>query len=40
MTIENLTRNRSFDGWNKQYRHASSSLQCDMRFAIYLPPQA
>ncbi len=40
MTIENLSCNRSFDGWNKQYRHKSSSLNCDMRFAIYLPPQA
>ena len=40
MTIENLSCNRSFGGWNKQYRHASSSLHCDMRFAIYLPPQA
>ena len=40
MTIENLSNNRSFNGWNKQYGHASSSLQCSMRFAIYLPPQA
>ena len=40
MTIENLSCNRMFGGWNKQYRHASSSLKCDMRFAIYLPPQA
>ncbi len=40
MTIENLSRNRMFGGWNKQYRHASSSLNCDMRFAIYLPTQA
>lgn len=40
MTIENLSRNRMFGGWNKQYRHASSRLHCDMRFAIYLPPQA
>ena len=40
MTIENLSSNKSFGGWNKQYQHASSSLHCDMRFAIYLPPQA
>ena len=39
MTLENLSANRSFGGWNKQYKHASSGLQCDMRFAIYLPPQ-
>lgn len=40
MSMENLNSNRSFGGWNKQYRHASGSLHCDMRFAIYLPPQA
>ena len=40
MTIENLSSNKSFGGWNKQYQHASSTLHCDMRFAIYLPPQA
>ena len=40
MTIENVSCNRMFGGWNKQYQHASSSLHCDMRFAIYLPAQA
>ncbi|MEO7937478.1 MAG: S-formylglutathione hydrolase [Burkholderiaceae bacterium] len=35
-----MSSNKSFDGWNQQYQHASSSLHCDMRFAIYLPPQA
>ena len=40
MTIENLSSNRSFDGWHKQYRHQSEALNCAMRFAIYLPPQA
>jgi S-formylglutathione hydrolase len=40
MSIENLSANKSFGGWHKQYRHHSSSLNCAMRFAIYLPPQA
>lgn len=40
MTIENLTVNKSFGGWHKQYRHQSTVLNCNMRFAIYLPPQA
>lgn len=40
MTLENLSSNKSFGGWNKQYKHTSSTLKCDMRFAIYLPPQA
>ncbi|WP_440874640.1 S-formylglutathione hydrolase [Thalassotalea sp. PLHSN55] len=40
MTIENLATNKSFGGWHKQYSHFASSLNCTMRFAIYLPPQA
>ncbi|UZE94547.1 S-formylglutathione hydrolase [Alkalimarinus alittae] len=40
MTIENLSSNKTFGGWHKQYSHVSSSLNCTMRFAIYLPPQA
>lgn len=38
--LENISRNRSFGGWHKQYRHRSTVLSCEMRFAIYLPPQA
>ncbi|QQX80071.1 S-formylglutathione hydrolase [Shewanella sp. KX20019] len=40
MTIENISVNKSFGGWHKQYTHQSESLNCAMRFAIYLPPQA
>lgn len=40
MTIENISSAKSFGGWHKQYTHHSSSLNCEMRFAIYLPPQA
>ena len=40
MTIENLSANKSFGGWQKQYSHHSSTLNCNMRFAIYLPPQS
>ena len=40
MIIENLSENKSFGGWHKQYSHHSKALNCDMRFAIYLPPQA
>lgn len=40
MTIENLSINKSFGGWHKQYSHHSSALNCKMRFAIYLPPKA
>ena len=40
MSLENLSCNKSFGGWHKQYRHQSSVLGCPMRFAIFLPPQA
>lgn len=40
MTIENLSVNKSFGGWHKQYSHQSKVLNCTMRFAIFLPPQA
>jgi len=40
MTIENLSSTKSFGGWHKQYSHDSTLLNCSMRFAIYLPPQA
>ncbi|MCH8529433.1 MAG: S-formylglutathione hydrolase [Saccharospirillum sp.] len=39
MSLENVSSNKSFEGWHKQFRHRSSRLNCDMRFAIYLPPQ-
>ncbi|REL29298.1 S-formylglutathione hydrolase [Thalassotalea euphylliae] len=38
--IENISQNKVFNGWQKQYTHDSNSLNCAMRFAIYLPPQA
>ena len=40
MTLENLSANKTFGGWQKQYSHHSAVLNCNMRFAVYLPPQA
>jgi len=40
MTIENISTNKSYGGWHKQYTHPSQTLNCDMRFAIFLPPQS
>ena len=40
MSLECLSRQRSFGGWHKRYRHRADSLACDMVFAVYLPPQA
>ncbi|WP_108165633.1 S-formylglutathione hydrolase [Saccharospirillum sp. MSK14-1] len=38
--MELLSSTKSFGGWLKRYRHESSSVNGDMTFAIYLPPQA
>lgn len=35
-----LSATKSFGGWIKRYKHRSAALNCDMVFAIYLPPQA
>ncbi len=40
MTITNISQTKAFGGWHKQYSHTAQSLNCDMRFAIYLPPNA
>lgn len=34
------SQTQSFGGTHSQYRHHSGRLNCEMRFAIYLPPQA
>lgn len=39
MTLENISCQKSFGGWHKRYRHRSTTLNCDMVFAVYLPPQ-
>src|SRR5690554_4617377 len=35
-----LSATKSFGGWIKRFKHTSSSLNCEMIFALYLPPQA
>jgi S-formylglutathione hydrolase len=39
-SITEVSSNRVFAGEQKQFSHYSNTLNCDMRFAIYLPPQA
>jgi hypothetical protein len=39
MSLEITGASKSFGGWTKHYTHRSTTLNCDMRFAIYLPPQ-
>ncbi|WP_417605797.1 S-formylglutathione hydrolase [Primorskyibacter flagellatus] len=38
--METLSENRSFEGVQGVYKHASTACGCDMTFAVYLPPQA
>ena len=40
MNLDIISSNKSFGGWHKQSRHRSTVLDCEMRFAIYLPPLA
>ncbi|AWX14786.1 S-formylglutathione hydrolase [Mergibacter septicus] len=39
MNLKKISSNKCFDGWHQQYHHYSNTLNCYMRFAIYLPPQ-
>ncbi|MBS0231171.1 MAG: S-formylglutathione hydrolase [Proteobacteria bacterium] len=38
--MERIEHRACFGGWQDVYQHASTVLDCTMRFAIYLPPKA
>ncbi|XP_031638428.1 S-formylglutathione hydrolase [Contarinia nasturtii] len=38
--IKLVSSNKSFGGYQKIYSHFSKELECEMKFAIYLPPQS
>lgn len=38
--MEKVSENRCFDGRQLQFTHRSEVLNCEMRFGIFLPPQA
>ena len=40
MSLEQLSSNQCFGGQQLRYKHFSQVLDCEMTFAIYLPPQA
>jgi S-formylglutathione hydrolase len=40
MSLSNISQNKVAGGWHKQYTHDSAVLNCTMRFAIFLPPNA
>jgi S-formylglutathione hydrolase len=35
-----VSRYRCFGGWQQFFRHQSAATRCEMRFSLYLPPQA
>lgn len=39
MTITQVSAAKVAGGWHKQFTHQSIALSCEMRFAIFLPPQ-
>jgi S-formylglutathione hydrolase len=39
MLLKNTYSYKSFGGWTKHYTHRSQTQNCDMTFAIYLPPK-
>jgi S-formylglutathione hydrolase len=38
--LEKISEHRSFDGVVGFYKHASSVNNCDMKFSVFVPPQA
>jgi len=40
MTLEKLSEHASFEGTTGFYRHRSTVNNCDMQFAVFVPPQA
>ena len=38
--MKKISSTKSFDGNVEVYEHSSTSTNCDMKFSIYLPPQA
>lgn len=40
MALQQLSAQRCFEGWQKRFSHTSNTLNCEMQFSVYLPPQA
>lgn len=39
-SLNEVSKNKIFGGWQKVFSHESKELKCKMNFGIYLPPQA
>ena len=40
MSMQRIEHRACFGGWQDVHRHRSNVLDCEMTFAVYLPPQA
>jgi len=40
MLMERIEHRAAFGGWQDVYQHRSAVLNCEMKVAVYLPPQA
>ncbi|XP_031568459.1 S-formylglutathione hydrolase-like [Actinia tenebrosa] len=40
MALNEVSSNASFEGYQKVFSHQSSELKCEMKFSVYIPPQA
>lgn len=40
ISLEQIGANQSFGGQQLRYKHQSTTLNCEMTFSVYLPPQA
>ncbi|WP_448249151.1 S-formylglutathione hydrolase [Thalassotalea agariperforans] len=40
MMLEKVSENKVAGGFHQQYQHQSNVLSCQMRFAVFMPPQA
>ena len=39
MSLELISQSKCFDGQVQRYKHCSNTLNCEMVFAVYVPPQ-
>eukprot|EP00878_Enallax_costatus_P007626 GHUV01007985.1.p1 GENE.GHUV01007985.1~~GHUV01007985.1.p1 ORF type:complete len:273 (+),score=52.00 GHUV01007985.1:23-841(+) len=39
-TATQISANKHCGGYNRRYKHSSSTLSCDMTFTVYFPPNA
>lgn len=40
MSLQQISSQRCFGGWQQRYQHQSELLHCSMQFSVFLPPAA